>query len=129
MTPDNRPPRKRRRRRGRPQHLLAGQSMMPDGSMSPPMNESPDNQNGGNGPLPSQPGTGPGPGPGPGGGRRRRRRRSRHRGRGQQPMMQQEGAGAPIELPSGELLPTAGVLYIKPNGTGILVKAENNYVP
>ena len=44
-------------------------------------------------------------------------------------MMQQEGTTAPIELPSGELIPTAGVLYIKPNGTGILVKAENNYVP
>jgi len=92
------------------------------------MNDSPDDQNGGNASIPSQPGTGPGqdrPG-----GRRRRRRRSRHRrGGGQQPYQQQEGSGAPIELPSGELIPTAGVLYTKPNGTGILVKAENNYVP
>src|SRR3989442_1249445 len=122
MTPDNRPPRKRRRRRGRPQGSFAGQSMLPDGSMS--MNESPNNQNGD---PPSAPGPGQSPGQGPGQGRRRRRR-SRHRRRGQQ-MMQQEGAAAPIELPSGELIPTAGVLYIKPNGTGILVKAENNYVP
>jgi len=123
MTPDNRPPRKRRRRRGRPQGSFAGQSMMPDGSMSAPMNDSPDNQDGGNAPLPSQPGTGPGPG-----GRRRRRRRSRHRGY-QQPMMGQEGSAAPIELPSGELIPSAGVLYIKPNGTGLLVKMEDNYAP
>src|SRR5207245_8020638 len=128
MTPDNRPPRQRRRRRGRPQHLLAGQSMMPDGPMSQPMNDSPENPNGGNTSIPSQPGTGPGQDRGPGG-RRRRRRRSRHRGRGQQPMMQQEGTSAPMELPSGELIPTSGVLYTKPNGTGVLVKVENNYVP
>src|SRR5438552_6984742 len=129
MTPDNRPPRKRRRRRGRPQgSSYAGQSNSPDGPMSAPMNDSPDNPNGGNPSIPPQPGPGPGQDRGPGG-RRRRRRRSRHRGRGQQPMMQQEGSSAPIEVPSGELLPVAGVLYIKPNGTGMLVKVENNYVP
>jgi transcription termination factor Rho len=89
--------------------------------------------NGGNGPVP-MPGPGQGPGPGgpgggPGGGGRRRRR-SRHRRRGGGGgMMQQEGPSAPIEVPSGELIPTGGVLYIKPNGTGLLVKAENNYVP
>jgi transcription termination factor Rho len=93
------------------------------------MNDSPDNPDGGNASIPPQPGTGPGQDRGPGG-RRRRRRRSRHRGRGQQPYPQQEGSSsAPIEIPSGELLPTAGVLYIKPNGTGMLVKVENNYVP
>jgi len=92
------------------------------------MNDSPDNPNGGNASIPPQPGPGPGQDRGPGG-RRRRRRRSRHRGRGQQPYPQQEGSSVPIEVPSGELLPTAGVLYIKPNGTGMLVKVENNYVP
>src|SRR5260370_650895 len=44
-------------------------------------------------------------------------------------MMPQDGSSAPMEVPSGELNPTGGVLYIKPNGTGLLVKAENNYVP
>ncbi|HKB79585.1 MAG TPA: transcription termination factor Rho [Thermoanaerobaculia bacterium] len=68
---------------------------------------------------PGQPGS-------PGGGRRRRR--SRHRRRSQ--MMQQPGeSSAPIEVPSGELLPAAGVLYTKPNGTGMLVQASNNYAP
>ena len=40
----------------------------------------------------------------------------------------QEGTQAPIEVPSGELVPAAGVLFIKPNGAGMLVQAENNYV-
>jgi len=44
-------------------------------------------------------------------------------------MLQQEGSTTPLEAPSGELIPTSGVLYIKPNGTGILVKADNNFVP
>jgi len=44
-------------------------------------------------------------------------------------MMQQEGSTTPLEAPSGELIPTDGVLYIKPNGTGILVQADNNFVP
>jgi transcription termination factor Rho len=71
---------------------------------------------------------GPG-GPG-GGGRRRRRSRHRRRGGGGGGMMQQQdGSSAPMEVPSGELIPAGGVLYVKPNGTGLLVKAENNYVP
>src|SRR5207248_946321 len=86
---------------------------------------------GGNGPLPT-PGTGQGPGPGrpgggPGGGGRRRRR-SRHRRRGGGGGMMQQDSSAPMEVPSGELIPTGGVLYIKPNGTGLLVKSESNYV-
>jgi transcription termination factor Rho len=44
-------------------------------------------------------------------------------------MMPQEGLAAAIEVPSGELIPSAGVLYVKPNGSGILVQASNNYVP
>jgi len=38
-------------------------------------------------------------------------------------------SSAPIEVPAGELVPTAGVLYLKPNGAGILVTAANNFVP
>jgi transcription termination factor Rho len=76
------------------------------------------NHNGGNG--------------GGGGGRRRRRSRHRRRGSGGGGgggPQQQEGSGLPAEIPSGELMPAAGVLYIKPNGAGLLVKSSNNYVP
>ncbi len=34
-----------------------------------------------------------------------------------------------VDLAPGELTAVSGVLYIKPNGGGILVKVENNYVP
>ena len=36
---------------------------------------------------------------------------------------------APIEIPSGELIPASGVLFIKPNGSGMLVQSANNFVP
>ncbi|MEK6371547.1 MAG: transcription termination factor Rho [Acidobacteriota bacterium] len=42
------------------------------------------------------------------------------------------GLGLPpaaAEIPSGELIPSSGVLWIKPNGTGVLVQSSNNYVP
>jgi transcription termination factor Rho len=64
----------------------------------------------------------------------RRRRRSRRRGRNRGP----GGGGGgpdmmspapPIDIAPGELVAASGVLYIKPNGTGILVSAENNFVP
>ncbi|HEY8850160.1 MAG TPA: hypothetical protein VIO12_12755, partial [Thermoanaerobaculia bacterium] len=42
---------------------------------------------------------------------------------------QDTGGAAPVEVTSGELLPASGVLYIKPNGAGILVQSANNYVP
>jgi len=35
----------------------------------------------------------------------------------------------PVDIPPGELTEVTGVLYVKPNGAGILVKAENNFVP
>ena len=35
----------------------------------------------------------------------------------------------PMEVASGELVPTSGVLWIKPNGGGVLVQPSNNYVP
>ncbi len=40
-------------------------------------------------------------------------------------MPQQQGS----EAPSGELTPASGVLWIKPNGAGLLVQPGNNYVP
>jgi transcription termination factor Rho len=66
---------------------------------------------------------------GGGGGRRRRRsRRRRHSGGG--------GGGAiapetplPIDIPAGETMPVSGVLWVKPNGAGILLQPTNNYVP
>src|SRR5205814_2138585 len=66
---------------------------------------------------------------GGGGGRRRRRSRRRRPGGG-------GGGGAyapetplPIDLPAGETMPVGGVLWVKPNGTGLLVQPANNYVP
>ena len=68
---------------------------------------------------------------GGGGGRRRRRSRRRRQGGGSG-----GGGGAyapetplPIDLPAGETMPVSGVLWIKPNGTGMLVQPANNYVP
>jgi transcription termination factor Rho len=67
---------------------------------------------------------------GGGGGRRRRRSRRRRPGGGS------GGGGAyapetplPIDLPAGETMPVSGVLWVKPNGTGLLVQPANNYVP
>ncbi len=61
---------------------------------------------------------------------RRRRRRSRHRGRPGEASQVSQGENLPvIDLAPGELTPVAGVLYIKPNGGGILVQAANNFVP
>jgi transcription termination factor Rho len=68
---------------------------------------------------------------GGGGGRRRRRSRRRRQGGGSG-----GGGGAyapetplPIDLPAGETMPVSGVLWVKPNGTGLLVQPANNYVP
>jgi transcription termination factor Rho len=66
-------------------------------------------------------------GSGPGA-QRRRRRRQRHRTReGGVPMAPE--APIPTDIAPGELTAVSGVLYIKPNGSGILVQAANNYVP
>ena len=112
MTPDNHTPRKRRRRRRRgqggaaaPQQSNGNGSTMPDSEASP-QNGSADAQRF----------------------VRRRRRRSRHRGPQEGATVQTESS-LPVEYAPGELAPVAGVLYIKPNGGGILVKVENNYVP
>ncbi len=109
MTPDNSSPRKRRRRRRR-----GG-----TGESQPP-------QSAGNGNTAA-------------GGRdslqggsdgqqfRRRRRRSRRRGRDHVAAPYSPEVPA-IDLPPGELAAATGVLFLKPNGGGILVSAQNNYV-
>jgi transcription termination factor Rho len=64
-------------------------------------------------------------------GKRSRRRRSRRRGRGSSPG-EPNGAVStpPLDLPaSTETVPVNGVLYVKPNGVGILVQGANNFVP
>ena len=116
MTPDNRTPRKRRRRRRR-----TGSGAAP--GQAPAAN--------GNGPSPGNEALPPGRQDyGDGGGGRRRRRSRRGRGREGQPRVQDPGAPPPqFDIAPGELAPTDGVLWVKPNGSGLLVRVENNYVP
>jgi transcription termination factor Rho len=118
MTPDNPHPRKRRRRRRRAGAAGAGNA--PDGNGGQPN---------GNVAYPNDSQQYPGQGPG-GGGRRRRRSRRRNRpGGGGGMMAGPDLPPAPIDVAPGELVPSSGVLWIKPNGTGILVQPSNNYVP
>ncbi|MBK5258124.1 MAG: transcription termination factor Rho [Thermoanaerobaculia bacterium] len=117
MTPDNRTPRKRRRRRRRPGE---GPAQAPNGNGVPNGNAaSPGNE----AVSPAQ----------PRGDREqfgRRRRRSRRRGgRGRENESSPMPSAPPIDLAPGEMIQTSGVLYIKPNGAGLLVQADNNYVP
>ncbi|HUP66475.1 MAG TPA: transcription termination factor Rho [Thermoanaerobaculia bacterium] len=110
MTPEERTPRKRRRRRRRPP------TQGPNGAAQP--NAAP----GSGEPREGQHPAGQKPG-------RSRRRRSRNRGRrpdGQGPDSQEISEPGPG---SGEPIPVTGVLYLKPNGAGILVNPSNNYVP
>src|SRR5213592_513707 len=119
MTPDNPHPRKRRRRRRRA-GAAGGGNPPPNGNVAQP-----------NGNFAYQNDQGQYPGQGPGGGRRRRRSRRRNRGGpggGMPPGAEMPGA-PPIDVAPGELVPTSGVLWIKPNGTGMLVQPANNYVP
>jgi transcription termination factor Rho len=41
--------------------------------------------------------------------------------------MENGSSAPPIDVAPGELVPVSGVLYVKPNGTGILVDPANNY--
>ncbi|HEY2321470.1 MAG TPA: transcription termination factor Rho [Thermoanaerobaculia bacterium] len=66
-------------------------------------------------------------GSGPGA-QRRRRRRQRHRGSELRLPLPPE-APIPTDIAPGELTAVSGVLYVKPNGGGILVQAANNFVP
>ncbi len=112
MTPDNRTPRKRRRRRRRP-----GAEGQPVGN--------------GNGPAPGNEAQRPQFSDGQGGGGKRRRRSRRGRGgrEGERPSQRQENGGIapPIDVPPGELVTSSGVLFIKQNGSGLLVDPANNY--
>src|ERR1043165_5438700 len=113
MTPDNREPRKRRRRRRR----ASGAS--PNG----------DAQQLGNGNGMPQQGNDQNYGGGGGGRRRRRSRRRRHGGPGGGGGGMGPETPLPIAPPAGETMPVSGVLWVKPNGTGLLVQPSNNYVP
>src|SRR6185436_3953434 len=113
MTPEDRTPRKRRRRRRR------GGGAAPAGP--PAVN--------GNGPSPGNEALPPQQYGGGGGGRRRRR--SRHgRSRDDRPYQQDSGGPVPeLTVEPGQLVPASGVLFIKQNGTGMLVDPANNYQP
>jgi transcription termination factor Rho len=118
MTPEDRTPRKRRRRRRRTGGTGAEGQPVGNGHRPEPGNEAQPRQFDGGG----------------GGGRRRRRSR---RGRGREgtgsgggsgrPMSENGGSAPPIDIAPGELVAVSGVLYIKPNGAGILVDPANNY--
>jgi transcription termination factor Rho len=114
MTPEDRPPRKRGRRRRR-----RGSAGPENGSTQA---SNPDSI--GNtvvDPYRDRSGSGPGA-------QRRRRRRQRHRSRELGLPLPPE-TPIPTDLPPGELTAVSGVLYIKPNGGGLLVQTANNYVP
>jgi transcription termination factor Rho len=111
MTPENRTPRKRRRRRRRPNG--EGQPVGNGNGGPQPGNEaqsSTQNFGGGSG--------------------GRRRRRQRHRGRpGSERQTPETSAPIPTDIPASELTPVSGVLFLKPNGAGLLVSSANNYAP
>jgi len=115
MTPEDRTPRKRRRRRRRTGGAGPEGQPSANGHRPEPGNEAQPQYRGGGG------GAGGGAG-------RSRRRRSRGRGpREDRPRTQENGSAPPIDIAPGELVPASGVLYVKPNGTGILVDPANNY--
>src|SRR5687767_3739033 len=110
MTPDDRTPRKRRRRRRRGGGAPGTGNPGSEGNGPSPGNEASPQQYGGGG-----------------GGRRRRRSRSRGRIHGdERPRSQEAGPLPPIDIEPGQLVPAGGVLYIKPNGAGVLVNPANN---
>src|SRR5690349_17735998 len=119
MTPEDRTPRKRRRRRRRTGGAGAeGGQTAGNGHRPEPGNEAV---------PPAQYRGGGGSGGGAG---RNRRRRSRGRGRpGDERRPQQENGSSapPIDVAPGELTAVSGVLFIKQNGTGILVDPANSY--
>jgi transcription termination factor Rho len=115
MTPDDRTPRKRRRRRRRGAGNGAPGGEGNGNSAPSPGNEAQPRNNGGDS----------------GGAGRRRRTRSRRRGSGGGGERVDRAPETPIptDIPASELTPIAGVLYIKPNGSGLLVQTSNNFVP
>jgi len=115
MTPEDRSPRKRRRRRRRTGGAGAEGQPVGNGNGSPSTNQ---NQ------------SGDFAGTGPGRARRRRSRRSQRADQGGGQRAQREPSIPSIDqVPPGELVPASGVLFIKPNGAGLLVDPANNYYP
>jgi len=115
MTPEDRTPRKRRRRRRR------GGAPAPAGT-TPAGN--------GNGPSPGNEAIPPQQYGAGGQGRNRRRRSRRGRSGDDRPYSQDSGGPVPeLTVEPGQLVPASGVLFIKQNGTGMLVNPANNYQP
>jgi transcription termination factor Rho len=113
MTPDDRTPRKRRRRRRRTGGSGAEGQPLGNGNGPAPGNEA----------QPAQYGAA-----GAGAGRRRRRsRRGRGRGDDRPPVRENGSSAPPVDVAPGELVPVSGVLFVKQNGTGILVDPANGY--
>jgi transcription termination factor Rho len=103
MTTDERTPRKRRRRRRRtPGQTAEGQPVAGNQSQASPQTEE-----------------------GRGGTSRRRRSRRRKKGEGQPAEQIANGSASPA---TGETRELEGVLFVKPNGTGVLVSVANNFV-
>jgi transcription termination factor Rho len=112
MTPDNRTPRKRRRRKRRPEGAQPGNNGAPNGNAVSPGNEAKAHDGGGF----ARP--------------RRRRSRNRKGSGGDRPPQRSEGGTAlPVDIPPGEQVAVSGVLFLKNNGSGLLVQPSNNYVP
>src|SRR5690348_7518609 len=115
MTPEDRPPRKRGRRRSRRRGTGS------DAGTGNPQMSNPDSIGNTIDPYRDRSGSGPGA-------QRRRRRRQSHRARELGLPLPPE-APIPTDIAPGELTSVTGVLYVKPNGSGLLVQAANNYVP
>jgi transcription termination factor Rho len=118
MTPDDRTPRKRRRRRRRGAGNGAPGNEGNGNNAPSPGNEAQPRENGGSYASEADRQDR----------NRRRRQRRRRGGPGGQPDRAPE-TPIPTDLPASELTPISGVLYIKPNGSGLLVQTANNYVP
>src|SRR5437764_9363804 len=110
MTPEDRPPRKRGRRRRRRGTGSAG----PDSGNGNPQMSNADSIGNTVDPYRDRSGSGPGA-------QRRRRRRQRSRGGREAGSPLPPEAPIPVDIAPGELTPVSGVLYIKPNGGGLLV--------
>ncbi|HEX7707020.1 MAG TPA: transcription termination factor Rho [Thermoanaerobaculia bacterium] len=112
MTPDNRTPRKRRRRRRRTGGTESeGQSFGNGNSPAPGNEAAPSSANGA-----------------PGGAARKRRRSRRGRGRNEgRGTASESSTPLPADFDPAELTAVQGVLFVKQNGSGLLVDPANGY--
>ena len=102
MTTEDRTSKRRRRRRKRPGTSNGNEAAAPQNESAPRQDDA-----------------------GGAGGANRRRRRSRSRRRTPGTEQRPEATPAPL---TGEAQPVDGVLHIKPNGVGVLVKVSSNYL-